>query len=380
MGRADRDSVRHARGKAVETLLRSFRLDADVRLGVEGGSPLVQGMEIVAELATMGVVRDILRKAARALLWMAPLPGAKPATTTLTVSTWSFGYRIFGNSRASTPIRCGRNGQWIQQNYSKLLGRFGMFHRYQLSRQTRLLVTGASFFIATLAVFSVARAQTLATLSAFDSTDGANPQGSLILNGSTLYGMTEYGGDNGDGTIFSVPVSGGTPTVLYSFDGDHGENPYGSLTLSGSTLYGMTSAGGANSDGTVFSVSVAGGTPTVLYSFDGDYGENPYGSLTLSGSTLYGMTSAGGTDGLGTVFKIPITGGTPTTLYSFDATHGGVPQGSLILSGSTLYGMTQVGGTSATSDGTVFAIPVTGGTPTVLYSFDGTYGENPGVI
>ena len=52
--------------------------------------------------------------------------------------------------------------------------------------------------------------------------------------------MTTHGGANGDGTIFSIPVTGGTPTTLLSFNGTNGAYPEGSLTLSGSTLYGMT--------------------------------------------------------------------------------------------------------------------------------------------
>ena len=90
--------------------------------------------------------------------------------------------------------------------------------------------------------------------------------------------------------------------------------------------------------------------------------------MTLSGSTLYGTTEV-------TIFSIPASGGTPTTLFSFDGTHGENPFGSLTLSGSTLYGTTQDGG--ANGDGTIFSIPVTGGTPTVLYSFDGTRGSVP---
>ena len=88
--------------------------------------------------------------------------------------------------------------------------------------------------------------------------------GSLILSGSTLYGMTCWwrrpGNGVSDGTVFSIPVGGGTPTVLFSFDGTHGADPQGSLTLSGSTLYGMTVYGGNMSlnggygDGTVFAL------------------------------------------------------------------------------------------------------------------------------
>ena len=48
------------------------------------------------------------------------------------------------------------------------------------------------------------------------------PHAGLTLSGNTLYGTTEYGGANGDGTVFSVPLSGGSPTVLASFNGSNG--------------------------------------------------------------------------------------------------------------------------------------------------------------
>jgi uncharacterized repeat protein (TIGR03803 family) len=67
--------------------------------------------------------------------------------------------------------------------------------------------------------------------------------------------MTQQGGAYGDGTVFSVPVSGGTPTTLVSFNGTNGEDPIGSLTLTGSTLYGTTLEGGANNNGTVFALN-----------------------------------------------------------------------------------------------------------------------------
>ena len=92
----------------------------------------------------------------------------------------------------------------------------------------RLIVVTCSLIV--LAVVSAATsARTLTTLFSFDGTHGANPWGSLLLSGSTLYGMTFGGGTKNDGTAFSIPVGGGTPTTLFSFDGTHGEDPCGSL-------------------------------------------------------------------------------------------------------------------------------------------------------
>jgi uncharacterized repeat protein (TIGR03803 family) len=220
---------------------------------------------------------------------------------------------------------------------------------------------------------------TLTTLASFNvnGTDGSDPFGGLILSGSTLYGTAQYGYEDADGEVFSVPVTGGTITVLASFNGTDGNDPSSGLILSGSTLYGTTQLGGFYDDGVVFSLPVTGGTPTVLTSFD--YytdGEDPQGGVILSGSTLYGTTYESGD---GEVFSLPTTGGTPTVLASFDNNDGEKPSGDLILSGGTLYGTTEY---RTSYDGEVFSEPTTGGTPTVLASFNGTDGANPqaGVI
>jgi uncharacterized repeat protein (TIGR03803 family) len=181
------------------------------------------------------------------------------------------------------------------------------------------------------------------------------PFGSLTISGSTLYGMSDFGGATPQGAIYSLPGAGGTPTILYSFDNTHGQNPEGDLLLVGSTFYGMTAIGGAHADGVIFSEPVTGGTPTILFSFDGAaHGSGPNGDLTLVGSTLYGMTLQGGANNDGVVFGIPMSGGTPTVLHTFGGADGANPNGSLTLAGLTLYGMTKNGG--ANNDGTVFAI------------------------
>jgi uncharacterized repeat protein (TIGR03803 family) len=144
-----------------------------------------------------------------------------------------------------------------------------------------------------------------------DGSDGKYPSGSLTLSGSTLYGMTWQGGGwNNGGTIFKMNTDGTGFTLLHTFNGgvSDGLNPYGSLTLSGSTLYGVTQWGGVSNSGTAFQINTNGTGFSLLHSFAGGVndGKNPKGSLTLSGSTLYGMTYAGGVYDAGTAFSIVV--------------------------------------------------------------------------
>src|SRR5688500_12990653 len=73
-------------------------------------------------------------------------------------------------------------------------------------------------------------------------TDGLGPSGSMILSGSSLFGMTQGGGSGNGGTIFRTETNGSGYGLLHSFAGgpNDGSNPAGSLLQSGPTLFGMT--------------------------------------------------------------------------------------------------------------------------------------------
>ena len=207
--------------------------------------------------------------------------------------------------------------------------------------------------------------------------DGASPQGSLALIGSTLYGMTCYGGGSGNGNIFSINTNGSGFQNLHPFNGADGMNPYGSLTAGGSTLYGMTCAGGSSYSGNVFSINTSGASFQNLCSFSGGAdGSYPFGSLTSGGSTLYGMTSGGGSSYSGNVFSIGANGSGLQNLYSFSGgADGQYPAGDLTLIGSTLYGMTWSGG--ASGKGNIFSVKTDGSGFQNLFSFNGADGANP---
>ncbi len=199
---------------------------------------------------------------------------------------------------------------------------------------------------------------------------GYDPLGSLILGGSTLYGMTNCS----FGNVFGVGTNGTSYQHLVpDFTGTggtaSGEAPQGSLILAGTTLYGMTENGGTFGDGNIFSVSTGGTNYKNLVSFSGNggtaSGSDPYGSLILSGTTLYGMTSSGGTGGYGAIFSVGIDGSDFDDLYSFTGSaDGGNPHGDLTLSSGTLFGMTSAYG--ANGYGTVFALTLPTSEPGTL--------------
>jgi uncharacterized repeat protein (TIGR03803 family) len=221
------------------------------------------------------------------------------------------------------------------------------------------------------------------------------PYSGLVFDkAGNLYGTTEFGGTNNQGTVFEItPNSNGswTETVLYNFSGAaDGGQPYGSLVFDASgNLYGTTNFGGsANCNlgcGTVFMLTPGSGgwTESVLYTFTGGAdGREPFARLVRDAAgNLYSTTLLGGnvnsacSTGCGTVFKLtPGSGGwTESVLYAFTgAADGASPYDGLALDAAgNLYGTTYAGGTSG--NGAIFKLtPGSGGwTESVLYAFTG---------
>ena len=181
--------------------------------------------------------------------------------------------------------------------------------------------------------------------------DGSNPYGSLYYDGSFLYGMTSTTMTGGGGQIFKIMPNGTNYTVLHQFTGlannnGDGNTPYGSLISDGTFLYGMTEIGGLNSSGSIFKIMPNGTGYDTLLSLKSITGRNPYSDLTYAGGVLYGMTNLGGTHGLGTIFKLMPNGTGYDTLLNFNSLNGYYPFGSLLSIGGCLYGMTSGGGSN----------------------------------
>jgi uncharacterized repeat protein (TIGR03803 family) len=198
----------------------------------------------------------------------------------------------------------------------------------------------------------------------YTNSDGALPFGGLLLSGDTLYGTTLYGGNSGNGTVFKINIEGLGLTTLHSFDtwslwtnnfgiwtNADGAQPMGSLVSSGTTIYGATSEGGSFGSGTIFAINKDGTGFTNLHIFEActltncDDGASPSAGPILSDNALYGTTQNGG-DWLsgGTVFKLNTNGTAFTVLHVFpDSGDGAGPEAELISAGNTLYGTTARG-------------------------------------
>jgi uncharacterized repeat protein (TIGR03803 family) len=126
--------------------------------------------------------------------------------------------------------------------------------------------------------------------------DGAVPLAGLVLKECILYGAAQYGGTFGNGTIFALNTDGTNFRNLHSFTFLHfngmmgtnadGTYPYGTLVLSGNTLYGTAVFGGDSGDGTVFSVNIDGTGFATLHSFTRLVRSLPQLTITKSGSQV----------------------------------------------------------------------------------------------
>jgi hypothetical protein len=211
-------------------------------------------------------------------------------------------------------------------------------------------------------------------------TDGANPNGGLVLDGKgNVYGTTYIGGYNcphnsgqGCGTVFELKAptqKGGAwaETILHRFNPEKsdGDLPMAGLIMDGKgNLFGTTS-------GTIFQLappSTKSGRwkETILSTFNNYEAYDPAGALifdpngNLYGTTQYAKASSG------TVFRLkpPVDRSRKWTfdiLYGFTGSpDGAIPAANLIFDkDGNLYSTTTKGGTGTCSFygcGTVFQI------------------------
>jgi uncharacterized repeat protein (TIGR03803 family) len=201
--------------------------------------------------------------------------------------------------------------------------------------------------------------------------DGGSPVGEFASLDGKLYGATMHGGNNHNGTVYSIPPDG-KESVVYSFPGGaDGALPEGGLWTAKGKLFGTTRARGLHDAGTVFVIDPKSGQ-RLAYSFkNAPDGDAPVGDLWgfPNDAVIYGTTSFGGEDNVGTVYYSDPSKNFEDVIYNFKMKRDGArPLAGLVLMNTTLYGTTADGG--AYGFGTVYAIEI-GGRERVVHDFRG---------
>ena len=195
--------------------------------------------------------------------------------------------------------------------------------------------------------------------------DGCCSQAELIFDeAGNLYGtaVSDGGPPCYCGVVFELrhTSTGWKEAVLHRFQGPDGGYPITGLVFDAKgNLYGTTQVGGANGEGTVFQLTPTGDgrwKHTILYDFpEFRNGGGPVSTLAFDkAGNLYG-TAAGGTGpcsgGCGVVYKLaPGSNGkwTYSVLHRFtDKGDGAEPNGAVVFdkTGTHLYGTAIFGGT-----------------------------------
>ncbi|HUA15541.1 MAG TPA: choice-of-anchor tandem repeat GloVer-containing protein [Verrucomicrobiae bacterium] len=148
---------------------------------------------------------------------------------------------------------------------------------------------------------------TVTLIHSFDGPHGSYPFAGLALGADgNLYGTTTAGGTSNAGVIYRITPTG-TYKVLVHFDNVNTLNGYQSFAglISGAdgNLYGATIWGGQFGNGVIFSISTDGAY-SVLYNFDAPTGVGAYITpMQHTNGRIYGMTTRGGGAGKGVIYS-----------------------------------------------------------------------------
>ncbi len=188
-----------------------------------------------------------------------------------------------------------------------------------------------------------------------------------------LYGSTERGGLDSNGTVFVTGPDGVGFRVINSIGTNGltaGRTPNGLVESLNGFFYGTTQAGGSNGFGVIFRIDPDGGNYQNVHHFSSlTDGRIPRAALIpgLDGF-LYGCTSAGGTRNRGTVFRIAEDDHRFSTIRHMTTADGAGPTSALVTGPDRLlYGTAN--GAGANVRGVLFRLDREGSRYEVLHQF-----------
>lgn len=218
--------------------------------------------------------------------------------------------------------------------------------------------------------------------------DGAEPKGALVSAGSRLYGTTYWGGENDEGTLFSLDPAGNGGTI-HSFGHTDGSHPIAGLGNSGDFLYGTAYYGGQKTAqclsgcGTVFRYDLLTRRFLLLHDFGSvarPQAQNPYGGVIDVNGVLYGATDARPYT-FGAVYEVKTNGTSFSIVHEFQGNSkddGRAGKGDLAYDDGTILGTTQDGGhPGGYGYGTIYRFRTTIPNYGVIYRFSGFPSKGP---
>ena len=235
---------------------------------------------------------------------------------------------------------------------------------------------------------------------------GSQPDSRPVLGtDNSVYGMTSVGGNNGAGVIYRFDMESHKYRVLYAFsaldtNGTNADGAYPGVALTrgpGDAFYGMAQFGGRNGNGTIFKITQSGEF-SVLHTFSAldanaqnEDGASPLRAIVVGpNGNLYGTTRIGGKNTCG---ELPFPNacgvawmidkrGNFHVLHQFTPDEGHAASLLLAKDGS-LYGCgvwpnTHLGNGEPLPSGTLFRMGTSGENFELLYTFSQTdsTGEN----
>jgi len=193
-----------------------------------------------------------------------------------------------------------------------------------------------------------------------------------------FWGVTNYGGPNDDGVLFSAKYDGSGASVRHAFvpHTPGNENPGQDMIVYNNKMYGVMPWSGLFSQGIIYEYDPSANTYTKLadlHTLDGSDMQINRGRLVAYNNRLYGVTTLSGFDTEGYLFELDLATKTLVAKHLFKDAGGRHPQGGLTLYNNKLYGVAAHGG--ANNFGVIYSFDLATNTYTKLYDFSADLGN-----
>lgn len=196
----------------------------------------------------------------------------------------------------------------------------------------------------------------------FDGVNGTSPRSPLMeLSPGLLYGAAWYGGSSDNGTIYKYSIANNVLTKIHDFNLSDGQWPIGCLVKANDgKLYGLTEGGGPEGGGLLYSIDPGNDNYSIVEAFRTSDGSSstPSGSPILASDGKIYWTNY---YSYPTVFNFGsvCSYSTATGEYrNIGGVEGGVVGTLVQASDGKLYGFTIVGGTDGTFYGSIFSVDI----------------------